>query len=158
MSDIFHYSMSPAELLVRGTVMYVFLLLIFRFVLHRDSGSAGVPDILFVVLLGDAAQNGMIGNGTTVADSATLIAVLAAWNYALDALAYYSPTIARLTDPPALLLVKNGRLIYRNLRREHITPDEVESALRKEGLNGLDQVRKIYLEPNGGFSILKVNP
>jgi uncharacterized membrane protein YcaP (DUF421 family) len=155
MHDLFRFSLSPAELALRGTLMYWFLLLVFRFVLRRDSGSAGVPDLLFVVLLGDAAQNGMIGDGTTIADSATLIAVLAAWNYLLDALAYRSPLIARLTDPPALLLVKDGRLLHRNMRKEHVTPDEVHSAARAEGLDDLRRVRRLYLEPDGRFSVLK---
>jgi uncharacterized membrane protein YcaP (DUF421 family) len=155
MAEMFHFSLSPAELALRGTLMYWFLLLIFRFVLRRDSGNAGVPDLLFVVLLGDAAQNGMIGEGTTIADSATLIAVLAAWNYLLDAVAFHSPLVARLTDPPALLLVSNGRIVHRNLRREHITLDEVHSAARARGLDGLSRVRRMHLEPDGTFSVLK---
>lgn len=53
------FSMSPWEILVRGSLMYWFLFLIFRFVLRRNAGSAGITDILFVVLLGDAAQNAM---------------------------------------------------------------------------------------------------
>ncbi len=78
------FSMSPLEILIRGSLMYWFLFVIFRFVLRRNAGSAGITDILFVVLLGDAAQNAMIGNGQTVADGATLIATLVGWNYLLD--------------------------------------------------------------------------
>jgi uncharacterized membrane protein YcaP (DUF421 family) len=155
MDELLRFSLSPLELLIRGTAMYWLLLCIFRFLLRRDFGTAGVPDLLFVVLLGDAAQNGMIGEGHTLLDSAFLIAVLAAWNYALDFLAYYVPLFARLTDPPPLLLAKDGRLLHRNLRKEHITLDEVESALRGEGLDGLARVRRLYLEPDGKFTVLK---
>lgn len=155
MDELLRFSLPPQELLIRGTAMYWLLLFIFRFVLRRDSGTAGVPDLLFVVLLGDAAQNGMIGDGHTLADSAFLIVVLAAWNYALDFLAYHVPFVARLTDPPALLLAKDGRLVHRNLRKEHLTLDEVDSALRSEGLDNLTRVRRMYLEPDGKFTILK---
>jgi len=149
------FSMSPPELLIRGTLMYWLLLLLFRFVLRRDSGSTGVPDLLFVVLLGDAAQNGMIGQGYTVVDAATLVAVLAAWNYLLDIGAYHVPLIARLNDPPPLVLVRNGRVIARNLRREHITRDEVDAALRKEGVDSLAKVKFLRMEPSGEFSVIK---
>lgn len=155
MDELLRFSLSPQELLIRGTAMYWLLLFIFRFVLRRDFGTAGVPDLLFVVLLGDAAQNGMIGEGHTLSDSAFLIAVLAAWNYVLDFLAYHVPFVSRLTDPPALLLAKDGRLVQRNLRKEHITLDEVDSALRSEGLDSLARVRRMYLEPDGKFTILK---
>jgi len=148
------FSMSPLEILIRGTIMYWFLFLLLRFLLRRDTGSAGISGILFVVLLGDAAQNAMIGNGNTVADGAMLIATLAAWNYLLDWLGSRMPLMARLTDPPAILLVRDGGVIGRNMRREHITLDEVESQLRKKGLERLDQVKRMYLENDGGFSVI----
>lgn len=155
MADLLQFSLSPYELLVRGTAIYWLLLLIFRFVLRRDFGTAGVPGLLFVVLLGDAAQNGMIGDGHTLADSAFLIVVLAGWNYLLDFLAYHVPFVSRLTDPPATLIAKDGRLVQRNLRREHITLEEVDSALRAEGLDNLTRVRRMYVEPDGKLTVLK---
>ena len=69
-SNFLNFSMSPLEILIRGTIMYWCLFLLLRFLLRRDTGSAGISGILFVVLLGDAAQNAMIGNGNTVADGA----------------------------------------------------------------------------------------
>jgi uncharacterized membrane protein YcaP (DUF421 family) len=155
MHELFKLSMSPIELLVRGSAMYWFLLLLFRYVLRRDAGNAAVPDLLFVVLLGDAAQNGMIGDGHTVMDSALLIAVLAAWNYALDVLGYYVPLIARFNDPPSLLLAQDGRFVHRTMRREHITPDEIYAALHAEGLEHLSEAKRIRLEPEGTISIIK---
>jgi uncharacterized membrane protein YcaP (DUF421 family) len=59
---------SPGELILRGTLICWFLFLVPRFVLSRDTGSAGFSDILFLVLPGDAVHNGMIGTGQTVAD------------------------------------------------------------------------------------------
>ena len=153
-SSFLSFSMSPLEILIRGTIMYWFLFLLLRFLLRRDTGSAGISGILFVVLLGDAAQNAMIGTGNTVADGAMLIATLAAWNYLLDWLGAHFPLASRLTDPPAILLVRDGNVIGRNMRREHITLDEVESQLRKKGLERLDQVKRMYLENDGGFSVI----
>jgi uncharacterized membrane protein YcaP (DUF421 family) len=155
MSDFFHLTMPAQELLVRGTLMYWFLFLIFRFLLRRAAGSAAVPDLLFVVLLGDAAQNGMIGDGHSLADSALLIAVLASWNFALDWLGYRIPAVALLNDPPSLDLVRNGKLVERNLRRENITLEEVHEAMRDHGVESLAKVRRLVLEPNGDFSLIK---
>jgi len=154
-SGFLDFSMSPLEIIARGTLMYWFLFLLLRFVLRRDTSSAGISGILFVVLLGDAAQNAMIGHGNTVADGAALICTLAAWNYLLDFLGYRFALIGKLTDPPPLLLVKHGRLVHRNLRREHITRDEVESELRIKGIEGLEGIKAMYLEGDGSFSVLK---
>ena len=61
LAGIFSFTVSPLELMLRGTLMYWFLFIVFRFILRRDVGSLGISDFLFVVILGDAAQNGMIG-------------------------------------------------------------------------------------------------
>lgn len=149
------FSMSPLEILVRGSLMYWFLFVIFRFVLRRNAGSAGITDILFVVLLGDAAQNAMIGDGQTVADGATLIATLVGWNYLLDYLGCHFSLVSRLTDAPPVLMVRNGRLQGGNMRREHITEKELRAKLRSSEVEKLDEVKAMYLEGDGSFSVLK---
>jgi uncharacterized membrane protein YcaP (DUF421 family) len=149
------FSLSPLEIIIRGTLMYWFLFLIFRFVLRRDTASAGITDILFVVLLGDAAQNAMIGSGQTVADGVALILTLVFWNYLLDYLGFRFELVSRLTDPPAILLVRNGRLQGRNLRREHLTTNEIEAKLRSEGVDDVLKVKAMYLENDGSFSVVK---
>jgi uncharacterized membrane protein YcaP (DUF421 family) len=154
-NDLFDPVMSPFDLFVRGTLIYWFVFLIFRFVLRRDTASAGISDILFVVLVADAAQNGMIGEGTTVSDSLAVIGTLVFWNYLLDYLAYHFKPFAWLVDPPALLLVRNGRKIRRNMRREHLTDEEIESSLRAKGIENIAEVRRMLLEPGGTFSVIK---
>ena len=149
------FSMSPLEILVRGSVMYWFLFVIFRFVLPRNAGSAGIADILFVVLLGDAAQNAMIGDGQTVADGATLIATLVCWNYLLDYLGCRYELVSRLTDAPPVIMIRNGRLQRGNMRRENITEKEIQAQLRLSEVEQAGEVRAMYLESDGSFSVLK---
>lgn len=149
------FSMSPLEIVVRGSLMYWFLFVIFRFVLRRNAGSAGIADILFVVLLGDAAQNAMIGDGQTVADGATLIATLVCWNYLLDYLGCRYALILRLTDAPPVIMIRHGRLQRRNMRRENLTEQEIDAQLRLSDVERIDEVRAMYLESDGSFSVLK---
>ena len=154
-SNFLDFSMSPLEIFIRGTIMYWCLFLMLRFLLRRDTGSAGISGILFVVLLGDAAQNAMIGNGHTVVDGGVLIATLAAWNLLLDWLGIHFKAIARLTEAPPILLVRNGRLVDRNMRRELVTREEIEAGLRNKGLESFDRVEAMYMEGDGSFSIIK---
>ena len=114
--DLFGLSISPAEIVLRGTVMFWFLFAIFRFVLRRDVGNVGISDFLFVVIVADASQNAMTGESRTVMDGMLLVATLVAWNFLLDYLSYRVPLIRHLADPPSVLLVKNGRMLTRNGR------------------------------------------
>ena len=154
-TQLMHFTVPPLELFLRGTIMFWFLFLIFRLVLRRDIGSASVTDFLFVVILGDAAQNAMIGEGTSVSDGMVLVSTLVLWNYAIDALSYRYPYIDRLVSARKLCLVRDGKLQRRNLRREFITVDEVHEKIREAGLERLDQVRLMYMESDGEISIIK---
>jgi uncharacterized membrane protein YcaP (DUF421 family) len=148
------HNASPLELVVRGTLMYWFLFLLFRFVLRRDLGSLGVADVLFIVIVADAAQNGMAGSYDTVAEGFTLVATLAFWNYVLDWGSYRFEAIHRLTEPRPLPIIKRGKILARNLRREYLTADDVHEQLRKKGIADIAQVRQACMEGDGEFSVI----
>jgi uncharacterized membrane protein YcaP (DUF421 family) len=149
----FHQA-SPIELMVRGTVMYWFLFLLFRFVLRRDMGSLGVADVLFIVIVADAAQNGMSGTYDSIAEGFVLVGTLAFWNYMLDWGSFHVEAIHRLTEPRPLLIIKRGRILRRNLRHEFLTVDDIHEQLRQKGITDIRTVRAAYMEGDGEFSVL----
>ena len=153
-SEIFGLSVSPAELIIRGTVMYLFLFLLFRVVIRRRVGSVGMADILVLVIIADAAQNGMSGEYRSVTEGAILVGTIIAWNVILDWLTYKSARLQKILEPP-LLLVDNGRVLKRNLRVEFVSEDELRSKLREHGVTDYAQVAKAYMEPDGEVSVIK---
>jgi len=153
-SHLFALTLSPLELMLRGTLLYWFLFFVFRFVLRRDAGSMGITDFLFVVLIGDAAQNGMIGEGTSSADSMLLIATLVGWNVLLDALAFRSPAFERFAMGQRRCLFRNGQLQRRQMRREFITAEELKGKIHQEGVKDFDGVDQIFLEPSGEVTVI----
>jgi len=128
---------------------------VFRFILRRDAGSVGLTDFLFVVLLGDASQNAMIGEGTSTADGLVLVGTLVFWNYGLDVLGYRFRAVERFMAPPRRCLVRDGRLLRRQMRREFITTEELMMKVREGGLEDLSRIKAIYLEGNGELSVIK---
>ena len=82
--ELFAFSLSPLEIVLRGSAVYWFLFLLLRFVLRRDGGSLGIADILLLVLIADASQNAMAGEYKSIADGFLLVATIAGWNWAVD--------------------------------------------------------------------------
>jgi len=154
LADLFRVAVDPLELVVRGTLMYWFLLMLFRFVLRRDVGSIGIADVLLVVLIADASQNAMSGGYGTVAEGFIVVGTIAAWNYALDWISYHSSLVRRLIEPPPLLLVKNGKPNRRAMRRELVTTDELLAKLREHGFERLDQVKAVRMESDGEITVV----
>ena len=153
MSDILAFDKPILEMAVRGTAVYWFLFIVFRFVLRRDVGSLGVADLLFVVLVADAASNAMQGDYNTVADGFVLLATLACWNYAMDWLSFRSPVVARFIEPPPETLVRDGRPNHRMLARQMMTTDELLGKLREQGVEDISEVRIARLESDGALSV-----
>jgi uncharacterized membrane protein YcaP (DUF421 family) len=155
LQDLFRLNVAPLELIVRGTAMYWLLFLLFRFVLRRGVGQVGVSDILLLVIVADAAQNGMSGDYQTVAEGFVLVATLVGWDLALDALAYRFRWAARFVEPPTLPLVRHGELQHRNMRRQLLTEDDLRSHLREQGVASLEEVKLANLESDGRISVIR---
>jgi len=142
------------EVLVRGTVMYLSLFLMLRFVLKRESSGLGMTDVLVVVLIADAAQNALAGEYRSIPDGVLLVATILFWSYALNYLGYRFPLFERLVHPPPLPLVRDGRMLRRNMRRELVTVTELESLLREQGVTDLSQVTLACMEGDGNISVV----
>lgn len=147
---------NPLELVLRASVMYLLILAGFR-VFRRDAGSLSVSDLLVVVLIADAAQNGMAGEYKSLTEGAIVVATIFAWNYLLDWLAYRSRAVNWLLHPPALLLVHNGQVLARNLRAELITREDLREQLRQQGVEDIRKVKKCYLESDGKISVIRAD-
>jgi uncharacterized membrane protein YcaP (DUF421 family) len=152
---LFDITVHPAELVLRGTVMYWFLFALLRFVLRRDIGSIGVADVLLLVVIADAAQNAMSGGYESITDGMILVGTIAGWNWALDRLAYHVPAARRLLEAQPLPLVRGGKLMRRNLRKEYITPGELMAKLREHGIDKLEDVKAATMESDGEISVIK---
>lgn len=151
---LFTFTVAPLELVIRGTLIYWFLFLLFRFVLRRDVGSVGIADVLLVVLIADASQNAMAGGYETVAEGGVLVLTLMGWNWLLDWATFRFDAVRRFAEPPPLLLVHNGRVLHRNLRQEFLTLDDLQSQLRQNGVTRIADVRRACMESDGRFSVI----
>lgn len=156
--ELFGFTVSPLELFVRGSLIYWFLFIVFRTILKRDVGAVGVADVLLLVLVADAAQNAMAGEYKSVSDGLVLVSTILGWNLLLDWAGYRFALIHRLVQPRELCLVRDGRIMYRNLRREMLTEDDLRSKLRTQGVDDIAEVRAAYMESDGQISVLRRKP
>lgn len=149
------FTVSPIELFIRGTLTFMVLFILFRFVVHRDVGALGVTDLLVLVIIADAAQNAMAGEYRSLPDGAVLIGTIIGWNFLLNYLSFHFDAVRRFTLPRPLCLVRDGKKLSRNLRRELIADEELHEMLREHEILDLAQVRRAYLEPDGQLTVIR---
>lgn len=146
-----------AELILRGSIVYLALFLFLRIVLKRESGTLGVTDLLVVVLIADAAQNGLAGGYESIPEGLILVAVILGWSLAVNWVGYHVPAIGRLVHPQPLELVRDGEMIRENMRRELITREELLTQLREQGVERVEQVKTARIEGNGMISVITMD-
>ncbi|WP_395141370.1 DUF421 domain-containing protein [Schlegelella aquatica] len=156
MEALFALQVPVGEIVLRGTLVYWFLFLIFRFIVRRDVGSVAIADVLLLVLIADASQNAMAGGYKTVSEGALLVATIVSWNYLLDWASFRFEWVRRLAEPPPLPLVWRGRILYRNLRKEFLPVEELKAHLRQKGIEDLSQVKVAYMESDGSLSVIRM--
>lgn len=154
-AGMFGLSVPPLEIVIRGSAMYLFLFLMFRVVVRRRVGAVGMADILVLVIVADAAQNGMSGEYKSVTDGAILVGTILAWDMLIDWLNYRVPALRNWLEAPPLLLVRDGRLLRRNLRHEFVTEEELEAKLRQKGVKDVSEVAEARMESDGEISVIK---
>jgi len=152
---LFAHEVPLPELIVRGSAIYWFLFVIFRFVLRRDVGSIGIADVLLLVVIADAAQNAMSGPYTTITDGVILISTIVAWNWLLDWSAYHSRVMRRLVMPRPLVIVREGKLCNDALRKELLSQEEIETHIRVHGVEHIKDVKVARLEGDGQISVVR---
>jgi uncharacterized membrane protein YcaP (DUF421 family) len=152
---VFTPAIGIAEVVVRGTIMYLALFAILRFLGHRQAGHFGPADLLVIVLIADAAQNALGKDYNSVTEGLALVLTIVGWDYLLDWLAWRFPRLQPILTPPPLKLVENGKVLERSLRREMLPLEELMSQLRQEGVEDLKQVKVARLEGDGRLSVIK---
>jgi uncharacterized membrane protein YcaP (DUF421 family) len=113
-----------------------------------------VLDLAVLLLVSNALQNAMIGRDNSLLGGIIGASVLFAANYLFVRLTFRSVRARRVLEGSPRVLLEDGRVNARALRREAITRTELGSIARDRGFSSLDEVTLIVLEPNGHIAVM----
>lgn len=153
---IFIPTLSLLEMAVRGTIMYFIIFGLLRFVAKRQTGGTGTTDVLVIVLLAEVAGNGFAVEYKSVVEGAVLVGTILFWSYLVEWAVHRFPKIERILHPPTLLLIKDGKMIRKNMKIELVTKEELLAHLREQGIENCASVKQACMEADGMISIIKV--
>ncbi len=154
MSHIWIPEITVLEKILRSAVIYFFVLIAFRFAGKREVGQLTPFDLVVLLIISNVVQNAVIGPDNSLGGGiigATTILVL---NYGVVRMAYRSPKMRHILEPSPTLLIHAGRILHQNLKKELITMDDLDAALRKSGILDPQHVQVAILEENGNISVI----
>jgi len=139
---------------LRTAIVYVCLVLGFRFLGKREAGQLSTLDLVVLLVISNAVQNAMVGDNTSLIGGLVAAAVILVLDLALHAAADRWAPLRNALDGEPTLLVDHGRILFENLRHEGISDRELAVALRQNQLMTADEALYVFLETNGQISVI----
>ena len=143
------------DLVLRAAVVFVFVVILTRIIGRRELGSLAPIDLILLIILGDALQQGLTQDDYSLTGAVLVVGTLAVLQVFTSWLSFRVPMTRRVLEGEPLIIVENGQPIERNLRRERLTLEEVTESARMKEIGSLDEVQWAVLERNGEISFIK---
>lgn len=142
------------EFLLRGVVVYLFLLVFLRLSGKRQTGQYAPFDLVLLLILSNAVQNSMNAGDNSLIGGLISAVTLISCHVALAQLTFRYPRLARLVDGKPQVLVNQGQADKALMRRELLTHEDLEAALRAGGCLGVHDVERATIEVNGQITVV----
>jgi uncharacterized membrane protein YcaP (DUF421 family) len=140
---------------LRGAILYLFLLVIVRLSGRRTIAQATPFDMVLMLIIAETTQQALLGDDYSITNAAVVIVTLALMDVGLSYLKRTSVHLDRLVDGPPTLLISDGIIDHHALQRSRVNLDDILAAARsKHGIATLDAIRHAILESDAGISII----
>jgi uncharacterized membrane protein YcaP (DUF421 family) len=157
-TDLFVPGVSLGEKVFRTAFIYLFLVALLRIGGRRELGQMNAFDLVVLLLLANATQNAIIGDDNSLLGGIVGGATLILLNLGVNWYLYGHPALDRRIEGSPTRLVKDGRLLRRNLQRELITEQELLSMIRRQGVNSIEECAEVILETSGVITVIAREP
>jgi uncharacterized membrane protein YcaP (DUF421 family) len=142
------------SVVLRTAIVYLCLVLGFRFLGKREAGQLSTLDLVVLLVIANAVQNAMVGDNTSLFAGLVAAAVILLLDLALHKAADRWKPLRDALDGEPTILVDHGTILFDNLRREGISDRELAVALRQNQLMSADEALFVFLETNGQISVI----
>ena len=142
------------DLVLRAIALYAFVFVLMRKVGRRELSRLAPFDLVLLIVLGDAIQQGLTQDDYSVTGAIIVVSTIALLQVATSYLSFRFPRLERLFEGEPIVIVQDGEPIKRNLRRERLTAGDLAEEARMQQIGSLADVKWAVLEPNGQISFI----
>jgi uncharacterized membrane protein YcaP (DUF421 family) len=142
------------DLVIRAIVVFFFIFLVTRIAGRRELSAMEPFDLILLVVLGDLVQQGITQSDESVTGTLIVISTVTLLSVAVSWISFRSSRIRLVTEGEPIVLVQDGQIIQRNLRRERLTHGDIEEEARRQQVASVTDIRWAILEKEGSISII----
>ena len=142
------------DIALRAIFLYAFVVFVIRVMGRRELSSLSAIDLVLLVVLGDAIQQGLTQDDYSVTGAVIAVSTIAAVQVGSSYLSFRSRRARRVLEGEPIVILQDGKLIARNLKRERLTEDEVAEEMRGQQIASVEDVEWGILESDGTMSFI----
>jgi uncharacterized membrane protein YcaP (DUF421 family) len=137
------------EHVIRGTLVYLFLLVLFRISGKRTLAEVTTFDFILLLIISEAAQQALLGQDYSFTAAAIVITTLVGLDMLMAWISRRSEKVQKMLDSVPLVILKDGK------EKSGIDESEILQAAREhQGLASLDEIEYAVLERSGGITVI----
>jgi uncharacterized membrane protein YcaP (DUF421 family) len=143
------------DIVLRGIAIFAFLYVLMRAIGRRELSSLEPFDLILLIVLGDAVQQGLTQDDYSLTGAFLAIGTIAVMQFLVSYTNFRFPRLRPLLEGEPIVVVQDGKTVDRNMRRERLTIDDLMSAARQQNIATLDDVAWAVMETSGVISFIK---
>ncbi|MFA6924604.1 MAG: YetF domain-containing protein [Bacteroidales bacterium] len=142
------------NIIISSSAVYLFITIAIRILGKKELAQLSVVDLIFILLISNAVQNAMVGSDSSLLGGLVAATTLFLLNYLFKYLLFRSKYFTGLIEGEPVILVSNGKVHDKNLRKEKISVNELLEVVREHGVMHISDVNLAILEVDGNISVL----
>jgi len=150
-SNLFILTIPVLEKIIRPIIVYFFLIIGLRLAGKRELGQLNPFDLIVLLTISNTVQNAIIGQDNSVLGGLIGATTLLVINFVVVRIIHKNKFLGRLVEGESEYLIKNGILQYKNMDKESIDVNELETAAQKQGIPSLEIIETAKIDPEGNI-------
>lgn len=145
------------DIVIRASIAFLFILLLTRIVGRRELNTLEPFDLILLVTIGDLVQQGVTQNDFSITGMTLAVGTIAVLTVLFSYLSWRFQVLRPVLEGQPLILIEDGNVIEKNLRRNRLTQEEIAAEARNQQIDSFDKIRWAVLETSGKISFIEKN-
>jgi uncharacterized membrane protein YcaP (DUF421 family) len=142
------------DIVVRAIVLFSFMFLLTRIIGRRELSSLEPFDLILLIVLGDSIQQGLTQDDYSITGAVIAVGTIAVLQLIVSFTSFRFRWARSFLHGDPIVLMQDGEVIERNLKRERLTREELAEQARGQQIASLADVQWAVFEPSGSISFI----
>jgi uncharacterized membrane protein YcaP (DUF421 family) len=143
------------DIALRAVFLYAFIVFVMRVLGRRELSSLTAVDLVLLIVLGDAIQQGLTQDDYSVTGAVIAVSTIGVVQVGSSYITFRSKRLRKVIEGEPIVVIQDGKVLEKNLKRERLTEDDVAEEMRMQQIASFDDVQWAILETNGQISFVK---